>query len=566
LIYAADEWPGVPSALGLGIQHAVLSLGLTAYVLVVARLAHLSTAETHTFLVASILALAVGTVLQAWGGRLGAGALLVHAPNPFVISLVVPAIAVSGPGALIPIGITAGIVSVSVSRIVPRLRAVFPPIVAGLVILMGGMTLVKGAVRHSLALDASSVIHGPSAMVALVTVTTIMVLSIWGSRRAKLFGLIIGIAVGVVTAQFLGVYERHEELEGAPYFALPTFTMPAFDVDPAILVGIAVVALLTQLDTLGGVIMMDKMEDADWRRGDMTMVGRGIQASGMTDFIGGLLGGMPSGASSANIGLCHASRATTRYAGLAAGLILLAIAFLPQVTLLIVCVPSAVIGAVELYAAAYLIAAGADLVATRALDSRGIFIVGLSLCLGLAVLLFPDLAVNAPESIRFLVGNSFVVTGVSAVTLNLLFRIGTKARATQDLRDGDGPVADLIVDFVESQGGIWAARREVVKRAAQAAVEAAEAIEAAGHDRRVTAIAGSFDEINLDLRLYHTGPPLALDAEAPRDLTTVLDGADDDALDAAVAAASAVMIRHLADRQTTGTDGPVAYLRLHFDH
>src|SRR3546814_1767199 len=57
---------------------------------------------------------------------------------------------------------------------------------------------------------------------------------------------------------------------------------------------------------------------------------------------------------------------------------------------------------------------------------------------------------------------------------------------------------------------IWAARRDTVRRAAQAVLEAAEAIQATGASRRLLEVRGSFDEFNLDIELLHDGPPLKL--------------------------------------------------------
>ena len=136
--------------------------------------------------------------------------------------------------------------------------------------------------------------------------------------------------------------------------------------------------------------------------------------------------------------------------------------------------------------------------------------------------------------------------------------------------DGRQPasLAEAIVAFVETQGAAWGARRDVVSRAAAAALEAAEAIGAAGQGRGVTSIRGSFDEFNLDLELLHSGPRLNLAASgaAPADLLDGDDEAFERALDAAMSGVSAVLLQRLADRLSTGERDGQAFLRLHFDH
>jgi hypothetical protein len=289
----------------------------------------------------------------------------------------------------------------------------------------------------------------------------------------------------------------------------------------------------------------------------------------MGDFVGAFLGSFPTFTSSANIALAHATRSTSRYIGLLTAGLLALVAFMPQATLALTLVPAPVLGAVELYAAAFLIVSGVELIASRAMDSRGIFMVGLSVCAGLTVMLMPGLARHAPEAMQVLLSNGFIVTGVTAVLLNLIFRLGTRQALEVAIDSSSGDVNQQITDFVEVQGAAWAARRDVVHRAALAALEAVEAISASG-GRQVTGIQGSFDEFNFELALQHTGDPLFLERlehHAPGDAEALWD-ADAEALEAAMQRVSGVLLRHLADRVTgeAASNGNYATLHLHFEH
>ncbi len=568
LTFAADERPPPASLLALGLQHAATALALIAYVLAAARMAELSQADTRSFVTATILAMAVATLLQAWGGRLGSGVLLVHIPNPLMPVFAAAIAARYGLGSMVAVGLVTVVVAIVVSRIMPRLRPLFPPPVVGVVICMGGLSLVAEAMRHSFGLDAQFAIDPVSLLISGSAFAVIVAFSVWGNRRLKLFGLLAGILVGVAIALAAGRLNGGAALAATPFLGLPSLPTPVFGIDPGLLAAIVLVVVLTQLDTLGSVIIMHKMEEADWRRADMKMVGRGIQANALGDLCGAVLGGFPTVSSSANIALCHATRSTSRYIGLVAALALALVAFLPQATLALTLIPTPVLGAVELYAAAFLMVSGMELIASRALDSRGIFMVGLSFALGLTVMLMPGIAAHAPPSLRFLVGSGFIIAGLVAILLNLLFRLGTAQSASQALDDEQGAGARRITDFVESQGAIWAARREVVQRAALAALEAAEAIRSADagtEPRRILAIGGSFDEFNFDIELRHSGAPLLLASAQAPDWSHLLE-ADDVAIDSALSQVSNVLMRRLADRVTSGTRDGGAFLRLHFDH
>ncbi|WP_157666630.1 uracil-xanthine permease family protein [Bordetella genomosp. 13] len=579
LVYAADELPTPGALLGLGMQHAATALGLIAYVLAAAHLAGLSTHATSSLVTATVLGMGLATILQAWGGRVGAGALIVHMPDAIVVMVAGTLLLQYGPAALLLAGIVNGLTGLLIGQVIPRLRALFPPPVAGVVICVTGLSLIAPALRHAGGLHDGGYDAG-SVLVGAVTLAVIIVLSVWGTRRMRLFALLAGVLAGVALSGVLGRLHGADALLAAPVFALPELVMPTLNVDPGLLVAVALLSVMAQLDTLGTAILLDKMDDADWRRADMRMVGRGMRAGSLSNIFVGLFGGYPSVTSSANIALAHISRSTSRYVGLAAGALLVLLALAPQAMVALTLIPTPVIGAVELYAAAYLIVSGVELIASRAIDARGTFMVGLSFVAGMGVILVPGLPGHFPQSLRFLVENSVIVAGLAAILLNLLFRLGTSRRAVRDLsalpddtaahtpHPAAGGLAGAIVDFVETQGAAWGARRDVVRRAASAALEAAEAIAAAGGGRAVREIRGSFDEFNLDIELLHSGPPLQLAGHAPAaaDLLDADDDAFHAALDRALPGVSAVLLHRLADRLGAGERGGQSWFRLHFDH
>ncbi|MBZ9938356.1 purine/pyrimidine permease [Mesorhizobium sp. BR1-1-16] len=568
LSFSADEKPPIATAITLGFQHAVMALGLLAYTLALARYANLSVDQTRNLLAVTIIAMAIGTALQAWGGRLGSGSLMIHMPSVFMVPLAGPILAVTGPGGMVTMTVVSAVATLAIAPLLPRLRGLFPPIVAGLVVLIGGMSLVGEAVEHSWSLGHDFVIDIPSLIMSSITLALIVGLSVWGNRRLKLLALLIGVVAGVAAAFFMGRLEGGAVLMSAAPVAMPELVTPVVDIPVGLLLGLAFIAILTQIDTVGSLILLDRMDDADWRRPDMKQASRGVLGAGIADLIGGVLGSMPTATSSANIGLCHASAVTSRTVGLATAAILMLVAFLPQATLALTLIPTPVIGAIELYAAAFLMAAGIDLIASRELDTRGIFIVGISLLGGVTVLLMPGLAERAHPALRHLVGSGFIVTGVIAIVLNLVFRLGIRRQLAIKLAADGPPVSIQITDFIEEAGGSWAARRDVVRRAALAAVEAAEAIDQAGGDRHVIGIGGSFDELNLDIELVHSGAPMPVGDVAVADLESLLDGDDDSAIDAAMSSISGTLLRRLADRLSSraGPEPGTSILRLHFEH
>ncbi len=571
LAYAAVEKPPGIALIGLALQHAATALALIAYVLATAKISGLSGDATRSMVTATIMGMALATFLQSWGGRLGSGTLLVHIPDPLLVVLSGMVAAQYGVGGLVAVGLVNGIMALGASYLFPRLRSILPPTVAGVVICVAGLSLIAPALTHTAGLSQSGTLNPHDALIGITSLLVIMALSIWGSKRVKLFALLAGLATGVILAAALGQLHGLETLAAAPVFGLPHVPMPVFKVDPGLLLAIGILAVMTQLDTFGSVVLMQKMNDSDWRRPNMQMVGGGIRANALANLLASWLGAYPSATSSANIALCHISRSTSRYIGLASAAVLMLFAFLPQVSLALTLIPTAVIGAVEIYAAAYLVVSGIELIASRAMDSRGIFMVGLSFVAGIGIMFLPGIAQIAPESVQFLVKNGIIVAGLTAIALNLIFRMGSSQRAALPLDIGPNslPLTQQIIDFVESKGASWSARRDAVRRAAQAALEAAEAIQSAGSDRQIFEVRGSFDEFNLDIELLHRGPALVLDATraaAPANLLEVDDEAFAAALEQTLSGVSHALLKRLADRLSSGTRDGHSYLRLHFDH
>lgn len=568
LVYAANDRPPANALVGLAVQHAATALALIAYVLAISRMAHLSTAATSGMVTATVLGMAVSTLLQAWGGRLGAGALIIHMPDPIVIAVVASVLTLYGPGGLVVVGLANGLAGLVIGQVIPRLRAWFPPTVAGVVVALTGIELVVPALHHATGYAAEPGFEPDSLLIGGVTLAVIVSLSVWGSRRIKLFALLIGLLCGVLLAAALGKLGGGAALAQASFFGLPALAAPVFNVNPGLIAAAILLSVMVQLDTLGTVILMGKMDDADWRRPNMQQVSGGIRAGSLGNIIAGFLGGCPSATSSANIALSHISRSTSRYVGVAVAAVLALVAFLPKATVALTLIPEPVIGAVEIYAAAYLVVSGIELIASRALDARGTFMIGLSLLAGVSVMLIPSLPKHTPHAIRYLTENGVIVGGVVAIVLNLVFRLGLSQRATLVLPEDPARRAQAVVQFVEGQGAAWSARRDAVHRAATAVHEAVDAIAAAGQGRRVLEIRGSFDEFNLDFELRHSGAPLKLAGHAPVS-ATLLDTDDDTfmtQLDSALEGVSAVLLKRLADRITTGERGEQAYFRMHFAH
>ena len=199
------------------------------------------------------------------------------------------------------------------------------------------------------------------------------------------------------------------------------------------------------------------------------MIGRLLNCIGICTCLSGLTGTLVTGrCTSANIGLAHATGVAARKVEVAAEILLILVAFLPQIATFIIILPAAVVGAIIIYTAAYMMVAGAELVLSRLLNGRRRATVGLSLAAGMAVMLVPELTASAPLQLKPLVGSGFIVGVSLAIALNLVFRIGV-SQSSEVLLDGMN-AAEQAARFLEDCGaagghdGRWSGSRRTGDR------------------------------------------------------------------------------------------------------
>lgn len=567
LLVAVEEMPPRTTLIAMGIQHALLALMFSLYAVLAAQSMGMEPAAVATFTSATILILGLGTVLQGMVTRFGAGVLLIGIPGPAKVALHVAVTLQYGLAATMGAMLVGSLMMVVTARFIPRLRAIFPPEVIGVVLLLLGVTLVTGGVSRSFGIQTGGGFSLAAMAVAGTTLACMVAIAVWGTPGLKRVAMAVGAAGGIIVAIITG------QLDGsalAPVAEMPLLAVPVLglhlpvpEFHPAPIAIFMISALLTVMDQFACALSVDKMDDADWRRADMGLVARAITCLGLTHLLHGLTGTLSGGTSSANIGLAHASGITARRVGIVAGLVMIMAAFVPPVAGLLAQTPTAVIGGILVYTAAYIIVTGMELIMSRMMNPKRSLTVGLSVVAGTAVMLLPQLVQAAPQWSQVIIGSGFIVGSVMAVLLNGLFRIGT-ARAAGIELPLTGEAAEA-AHFLAHWGKQWGARRDVVLRAATAVGEATESLRDSGTEGAFT-LQASFDEFNLACILSYRGRALRLEmpAVAP-DAQAALDMAEDE-MEAMMRQVSARLLRHLSDQIRSSQSGETASLRMVFYH
>lgn len=565
LTYGVDDRPPPGAALALGLQHAGLALIFMVYPVVAAQALGLEPGQTRGLITSSILAIAAATLLQCLRPPFGSGQLAVHIPTPITLAATIQAGMLGGPGLIAGMTLILGLIEVGLARILRRLRQFLPPEVCGVVVLMLGVSLVHpGLIRFSGSTadphSAQGGIDLEHVAVAAVTLAVMVLVAVFGRGVVKLFALVLGLLAGVGLSFALGLFDAAAltRLGQTPFVGLPEPALPAWRFELILLPLFALLALVLSVDDLGVLVSGQRLNDADWKRIDMTSGSGGLQANGAGNLVAGALGGSPMGISSAHVGLAFATGATSRVIAFFAAGLLLAAAFVPLVVEALALIPAPVIGAIMIYTAAFMMVSGTELILSRMLSERRTFTVGLSVVAGLSVALLPSLYDGLPNWLLPLFRSELAVAATVAILLNLLFRIGIAQQASVPVT-GDRPLFELAQDFLERQGDLWGARRDVVTRAVHAAAETLETLREHGIAEGEIELGARFDEFNLDLFILYHGKELELPEERP-DLEAILDD------DRALARLAGFLIRRFPDKLTQRREGERHRLTLHFEH
>lgn len=565
--YPLDSKPSAPILCALGLQHVcIVAIGLVFPVLLVRHIN--GTPEQAAFMVSmSLLAGGVGTVLQALPrGPLGSGYLCPQVCGPSFLSASMLAARTGGLSLVLGMIMSAGVLEALFSRILQRLRFLFPSEVTGLIVAMVGITVVRLAALNFFGLDGGedADLNLRGLCVALLALSCMVGLNIWSKGKLRLFCSLLGMIVGYVAAIAFGEIgpSEWEELASAAWFAIPLSQHPGWSFDASLILPFAIAMLCSSLKTVGDITTCQKINDTDWRRPDMNNASKGLLADAAGCSFAGLLGGFGQSTSSSNVGLSIATGATSRYIAFAMGGIMFLLGFCPKLSTVFAIMPAQVVGATLIFALSFMAVAGFQIIMSRMLDNRKTFVVGISLIVGLMVDVAPAPFRHLPEFVQPVFSSSLSTAAVLAVLLNLLFRIGISSTATMTLQRGER-ASERIPEFFDAQGKAWGARPEVIRRAARAGVELAESVLPPLMRGEEIVIRATFDEYKLVVKLEYQGEELAI--PTPRGDPAALHRMLDDETCAIADAACMLAFMEVQKAGQAGAGGQQT-LRLVFEH
>lgn len=560
LMYDVDEVPPLSLRLVLAVQHVfVISVGWIFIVVMVTAIG--GTAEqAGAIMRVSMVASGLATILQARvRGPIGSGYLCPFSCGPAYLGASILAGKTGGLPLVFGLTTLSGVFESVMSRLMKRLRVLFPPEVTGLVVAMVGIELIGLACPRFVGAQGADG-HGRSLLVAFITLAVMVAPTVWSKGKLRLYPVLLGLLAGYVASAALGILspQQFHFVRTAPLMSMPG-RVPGggWAIRWSLLIPFLIASVSSILKTVGDLTLCEKINDADWKRTEMAPVSGGILAGALCTTAAGLGGGLGQSTFSSNVGLSMATGATSRSIALPIGALLILLAFFPKLAAFFAAIPQPVMGAVLVYVACFMILGGMQVVTSRMLDARKTFVIGIALVFGLSVEMVPGLYRGVPAIIQPLFASSLSLSTVLVVLLNLMMRIGISRSRSVELSPETDSI-DKVTRFMEEQGAMWGMRREVAMNAAEAIYECLVNIGQLGVTSPVRMTA-RFDELTLNVVLRYEGRAVTLATAPPSAEELVSDPT-------ALSRLSGFLIQQAADKVSVASVNARTHIRLHFEH
>lgn len=463
-VHSVDEMLPAPKLLTLGFQHVlVMYAGAIAVPLIIGRALKLSPEEVAFLISADLFVCGIVSIIQSFGATQWFGIKLpVMMGVTFASVGPMVAIAQTTPGhdgarALFGAIIAAGLIGIVLAPLVSRMLRFFPPVVTGTLILTIGISLMPIGINWIFGLQVgptSPKIVDPAAaewlntamaaggvpdsvklaatvpnplyastnniLIAILVLGTILVVSRYATGFLANIAVLLGIAVGGLVAAVLGMMQFDKVAE-AGWFALIKplhFGMPTFD--PIMIATMLLVMLVTMIESTG---MFLALSDICKKPLSQKSLAAGLRADGLGTAIGGLFNTFPYTSFSQNVGLVGVTGIRSRFVCVAGGAIMIVLGLIPKMGALVESLPTTVLGGAGLVMFGMVAATGVRILARVdfAGNKHNLFIVAISVGIGMIPMVAPDFNQWMPHAIHPLIHSGILLAAISAVLLNWFY-------------------------------------------------------------------------------------------------------------------------------------------------
>ncbi|WP_378943422.1 nucleobase:cation symporter-2 family protein [Paracoccus sp. R86501] len=463
-VHPVDERLPTPKLITLGFQHVlVMYAGAIAVPLIVGRALQLSPTEVAFLISADLFVCGIATLIQSLGATQYFGIKLpVMMGVTFAAVGPMVAIASGNPGAdgaraLFGAIIAAGLIAILLAPVISRMLRFFPPVVTGTVILAIGISLMPIGINWIFGLQvgptapklvdpaqaawlqdaiaaggvpegvrlAPTVANplyaaGGNIAIAALVLGTILLVSRFASGFIANIAVLIGIAVGGITAAVLGMM-HFDRVADAQWFALITpfhFGLPTFDL--VMVLTMVLVMIVVMIESTGMFLALSEMCA---KPVSQKQLAAGLRADGLGTMLGGIFNTFPYTSFSQNVGLVGVTGVRSRFVCVAGGVIMIVLGLIPKMGALVESLPTTVLGGAGLVMFGMVAATGVRILSRVDFTNNrhNLFVVAISIGMAMIPVVAPDFKQWMPHAIHPLIHSGILLAAISAVLLNWFY-------------------------------------------------------------------------------------------------------------------------------------------------
>ncbi|MDE0230702.1 MAG: uracil-xanthine permease family protein [bacterium] len=381
----------------LGVQHTIAMFGATVLVPLLTGL------DASVALLAAGIGTLIFHVLTKLMVPVFLGSSFAFIP-PIVAALNDEGFSMSATvGGIAAAGVVYAIVSVIVRFIgSDKIKRLVPPVVAGPVIVIIGITLAPVAV------DMSNANWWLAILTLLVTVAAaIFMKGLW-----KMLPILSGAVVGYVVGAIAGEVD-FDGIADADWFGLPDFTFATFEWGAIIL--IAPVAFVTMIEHVGDIITNGRVVGKDFF--EEPGLDRTLMGDGAATFLAGLVGGPANTTYSENTGVLAVTKVYDPAVLRIGAIVAIILGIIPKVAAVLQSIPLSVLGGLSIVLFGMIAAVGLRTLVESQVEmhkSRNLIVVAVILVLGLGTSGLENLQIGGVAI------SGLALAAVVGVVLNLI--------------------------------------------------------------------------------------------------------------------------------------------------
>jgi uracil permease len=220
------------------------------------------------------------------------------------------------------------------------LKKLLPPVVIGPMIIIIGLSLSSFAIQYA-GLDGSKNIY--HILVAIISFTTIILLSIFGKGFYKIIPFVFAILIGYIASVGFGIVHLKEVFSDVQFFQLPHFQfIGTYKLDFSAVLIFLPLAFVTISEHIGDHIVLGQITQKDFLSDPG--LNRTLTGDGIATFVSAAIGGPANTTYGENTGVVAVTKVGSVYViGLAAFFAIL-LGFLGYINAFISSIPEAVLG------------------------------------------------------------------------------------------------------------------------------------------------------------------------------------------------------------------------------